>query len=484
VNLSGFRGLTRWGFEVDHACMDATLFPELPAGDRGDKGELTGGPPRLVRADRHQVEMRPLDLDALLPPDHRARIVWQFVEGLDLSELHSKIRAVEGRAGRPAIDPAILVALWMYATIECVGSARALDRLCKEHHAYQWLCGGVSMNYHTLSDFRTQHVAVLDSLLTTSVASLMAEGLVRLERLAQDGMKIRASAGAASFRRGSTLEQCLVEAEERIATLKRELDEDPGRASQRQAAARQRAAEERRSRVQAALRHVPEVQARKARRQAKTKPPDKPDSKGGGMPTLAERGEARVSTTDPDARVMKMADGGFRPAYNAQLATDVSSQVIVGVIASNSGNDYGQAVLMLQQVKNRYGRVPQDVLVDGGFAGLRDIEEISTTHGCVVYAPPMNRDTSKVWSKSPAHRDSDAVASWRARMNTDEAKEIYKQRAATAECANAHLRNRGLLRLLVRGELKVLAVLFWHALAHNLLRAHALRQAQANFAPA
>lgn len=454
--------------------MDETLFPEVDGPERGGGGGLAGVP-RLQRANRRQVELRPVDLEGLLPADHRARAVWEFVEGLDLRELHAKVQAVEGRAGRPAIDPAILLGLWVYATVEGVGSARALDRLCKEHHAYQWLCGGVSVNYHTLSDFRTEHVDVLDRLLTASVASLMAEGLVKLERVAQDGMRVRASAGAASFRRASTLERCLAEAEHHVAVLKAELEQDPGAATQRQAAARTRAAEERRARVRAALRHVPEVEATKARNGRKRKPPT--DSSGGDAGTAGDtrEREARVSTTDPEARVMKMGDGGFRPAFNAQLATDAGSHVIVGVDVSNSGSDYGKVVPMLEQVKGRYGLVPRDVLIDGGFASLADIETVSTApFGCTVYAPPMAPRGGRSRDES-ASGDSEVIAGWRARMGTTEGKEIYKQRAATAECANANVRNRGLVRLIVRGARKVRAVLLWHALAHNVLRALALR---------
>src|SRR5712691_3152744 len=182
----------------------------------------------LPDANQTQLELRPVDLEALLAADHRARVVWEFVEGLELSPLYQAIKAVEGHAGRPAIDPAILMALWLYATLEGVGSARALARLCEEHDAYRWICGGVSVNYHTLADFRVQHPEVLDGLLTTSVAALLAEGVVELTRVAQDGVKIRASAGGASFRREERLVQCLAEATAQVAALREQLEGDPG----------------------------------------------------------------------------------------------------------------------------------------------------------------------------------------------------------------------------------------------------------------
>src|SRR6266540_1920479 len=180
--------------------MSDTLFP-LPEATPG-RGDAGSAPPRVLRPNRQQLELRPADLEGLLPAEHRARVVWQFVEGLDLGPLYAQVQAVEGHAGRPAIDPAILMALWLYATLEGVGSARAVARLCEEHDAYRWICGGVAVNYHTLADFRVDPGEVLDELLSTSVAALMAEGLVDLQRVAHDGVKVRASAGAGSFRHG------------------------------------------------------------------------------------------------------------------------------------------------------------------------------------------------------------------------------------------------------------------------------------------
>ena len=184
--------------------------------------------PRVLRPNRAQLEMRPSDLESLLPEDHRARVIWDFVEALDLSALYEGIRSVEGHAGRPAIDPAILVTLWIYATSEGVGSARALERLCESHDAYRWICGGVEVSDHTLSYFRVRHGTVLDDLLTQSVGRLMAEGLVDLSYVSQDGIRVRASAGAASYRRRQKLRICLREAGKQVERLRRELDDDPG----------------------------------------------------------------------------------------------------------------------------------------------------------------------------------------------------------------------------------------------------------------
>ncbi|HWU39341.1 MAG TPA: IS1182 family transposase [Candidatus Acidoferrum sp.] len=412
------------------------------------------GQPRVQRAERQQVIMRAQALDDLLTEDHQARLVWQYVEGLDLTRLYQRIKAVEGRAGREAIDPKILMALWLYATLDGIGSARQLDRLCRDHVAYQWICGGVSVNYHTLADFRTDHVDLLDELLTVSVASLMHQGLVTLKRVAQDGMRVRASAGAASFRREPTLQQCRLEAQGQIEALRKELEEDPGSCTKRQEGARQRAAKERTERIARALAEIPQVKAGK-----------KAD----------EKDKARASTTDPEARVMKMADGGFRPAHNVQFATDTGSQVITGVDVVNSGGDQGQMAPMVEQHQQRYGQAPPEWLADGGFAKKDDIEEVSKAEvGTTVYAPVQKPKKEGQDPHAARPDDSEAVAAWRVRMGTEPAKEIYKERASTAECVNAIARNRGLRQFLVRGLPKVRAVALWFALAHNLMRAVAL----------
>jgi len=414
-----------------------------------------GGRPRVQRANRQQVVMRTVALDALLAEDHQARLVWEYVEGLDLSGLYEQVRAVDGHAGRDAIDPKILMALWLYATLNGVGSARQLDRLCGNHVAYQWICGDVSVNYHTLSDFRTAHTEFLDQLLTHGVATLIHQDLVTLDRVAQDGMRVRANAGASSFRRRKTLEECQSEAQEQVELLRDELQADPGASSQRQQAARRRAARERSERIRQALGELPEVESKKK---------------------AGDRDKARASTTDPEARVMKMADGGFRPAHNVQLATDTESQVITGVDVVNTGSDQGQMSPMVERHQDRYGRAPDEVLVDGGYAKHEEIEKVSSPeNGTVVYAPVPKPKKDDRDPHVPRPGDSEVIAGWRKRMGTPEAKDIYKQRASTAECVNAITRNRGLRQFLVRGLAKVRAVVLWFALAHNLMRAVALR---------
>jgi transposase len=437
--------------------MSESLFPSSTPSD--PRPPSVSGEPRLLRPNRQQLELRPADLEGRLPAEHRARVVWQFVEGLDLGPLYAAVRAVEGHAGRPAIDPAILMALGLYATLEGVGSAREVARLCADHDASRWVCGGVAVNYHTLADFRVGSGDYLDEGLTTSVAALMAEGLVGLQRVAHDGVKVRASAGAGSFRRGARLERLVAEATAQVEALKRQVHDDPGATARRVAAARQRAARERQDRVARALAQLPAVAARR---------------KKAGL-----KGPARVSTTDPEARRMTMADGGVRPAFNVQLTTATGSQVIVGVAITTAGTDLGQLPPMVEQLRRRYGRGPAEVLADGGYVALRDIRALeSPAGGCRVYAPPKaprGRGRARDWRR----RNDEATLAGRTRMATDAAHAIYKERAATAECVNAQARNRGLQQFVVRGLRKVHAVLLWFALAHNLLRTGPLRRAAA-----
>lgn len=439
-------------------CEDS-LFPrdELCAAE--DAGSPDRAPVRIQLPVRDQVEMMMAALDDLLPQDHPVRIVWAFVEQQDLSALYALIRATEDRPGRTPIDPRLLMALWLNATLDAVGSARELARRCTDDVAYRWLCGGVSVNYHTLSDFRVEHADFLDDLLTRDVASLMVEGLVHLKRVAQDGMRVRASAGASSYRRRPTLEHCLEEARAQVEALRRELEESPGSSTPRERAARERAARERQSRVERALAKSEALQATKGNK---------------------DKEKVRVSTTDPEVPVMKMGDGGFRPAANVEWATDTGSQIITGMEVTGRGSDLGEMAPMVEQHHRRYDVYPADVLVDGGFAKKEDIETVSAPDiGCTVYAPVSKPKDAQRDRFEPLPGDSESVAAWRRRMGTPEAQEIYKERASTAECVNAIARNRGLRQFTVRGLRKIRAVVLWYVLAHNLMRAHALRLAAA-----
>jgi transposase len=451
---------------------------ELPARDAAQgQRPRSGGAARVLHAQRDQVELRAVDLDATLPLDHPARTVWAFVQSLDLAPLYARIKSVEGRAGAPAIDPAILVALWLWATIDGVGSAREVDRLCERDDAYRWLCGGVGVNYHTLAEFRTQHAQWLDTQLTRSIASLLERRLVTLQVVAQDGLRVRAAAKAASFRRKERLLALHAQAQAQVQALKRELEEDAGASARRKQAARERAAAEREQRLAQALATMHKIERlRPVTKPQATARKDDGDDAAGGPPAaspLKPEAEPRVSTTDPEARVMKMADGGFRPAFNAQLAVDTATQLIAGVELVNHGSDMNQMAPMHEQLRQRYGRTPTHWLADGGFTKLHAIEQLSSVGTQAVVPPPRSRNP-EIDPCAPKDTDTTALKQWRALMASDAGKTLYTQRAATVECVNAQVRRRGLQCFPVRGLVKARAVLLWHALAHNLMRMHRL----------
>lgn len=423
---------------------------------------------RIETADRQQVRWEMRDLEAELPDDHRARVIVAAVERMDLSAFYEQIRARGSAPGRPALDPAVLLSLWLFATSEGVGSAKHLERLCQRDLPYRWICGGMTPNAHSLSDFRAMHGDKLDTLMTQLLASLMHKGLVKLRRVTQDGMRLRAHAGTGKFHRKPKLEEQLEEARAQIATLKAELESDTSASLDREQAAKMRAAAERQRKLEAALNEMPKVarthertraqRARNAAKQGKSFDDDGP----------------RVSTTDPEARVMKMGDGGFRPAYNLQYATDTESRVIVGVAVTNVGSDRSEMVPMLEQIERRTNVRPSEYLVDGGFANLEAITTMEQ-RGVCVYAPVRKQRNSDSDPHARKPGDSDEVARWRARMATTRAQEVYKQRGSVAETINADQRHwRGMTRARLVGQTKVLAQARMGVLLHNVLRAHAL----------
>jgi transposase len=405
-----------------------------------------GGQARMQFPQRHQEAFHFGTVDDLLPEEHPARDIWAYTEKIDLSPLVAKIKAVEGNVGRPPVHPQILLAIWLYATVEGIGSARYLAKLCETHAAFLWICGGVSVNHHLLSDFRRNHEAFLDELLTYSVAVLMQQGVVDLNRVAQDGVRVRASAGKSSFHRQPTLEHSLQEAREQVERLKQEMQEEPQAGRTRSQAAQQRAARERVERLQAALGELEKIKAKKSA-------PKQPES--------------RASSTDPEARVMKFSDGGFRPGFNVQFATDTKTQVVIGVDVINVGSDKGQLKPMHQQIEKRYGVTPEEYLADGDFMSSDDIDHLEA-QGTKVYVPvkkPQNPDRPV---DAPVDGDTQLVAGWRKRMTTDEAKTIYKDRASSIECVNAHARNRGLQQFRVRGIPKARSFALIHAIVQNI----------------
>lgn len=502
----------------DQKLFSESALPEIEA------GPSTPPPPRVCRPDRQQVLLRPCSLEELIPQQHEVRTLWDVVVQLDLSGFYAALQCRGSSAGRPATDPQLLVALLLWAATQGVSSCREINRLCQEHDAYRWLCGGVGINYHTLSSFRTDHAQALEDLFTNVLATLICRGLVSVHRITQDGLRVRASAGLNSFKGKDSLEQALAAATAQVQALKVQaekesvLPQDQQR-SARQRAAQERAARERQERVGQALALIPELQEIKDHRHGKKK----------------GQQQAKASTSDPEARKMKMPDGGFRPAYNIQVVADTRSRAILAVDVTDQGTDLQQSEPMRQEVQQlaqgaqelydqqlqppiepqqqqeqSQQTQPQDPqplvqqtcgspqqtcgdlqvqmpidgqpclasdqpqfvvnehLHDGGFINLKAIERAEKS-GVKIYAPPK-ATRARPDPYTPVPGDSAELIAWRQRMGTPQAKEIYQQRASTSETINADLRcHRGLDQLRVRGQAKIRCVALWSALAYNLM---------------
>ena len=414
--------------------------------------------PRLVPVERMQVALRCISLDGLLSADHRARHLWAFVEQVDLSGV-PQTKSVEGHGGRPAFDPRVLLALWLYATSQGIGSARRLSDLCTSDLAYMWLCGDQTINAHTLSDFRRKGAEPLEKAMRSMLVAMVASGNLELHRVSQDGIKVRSHVGASSFRRKETLEKIQKEVDQQMDRLRQEIDENPGSLTRREEAARQCALRSRKLRVDEALDALKEIQKDLDRKAAKAKGKDRKPAKPR---------EARASTTDAQARVMHMADNGFRPAGNIQFVTDTQTRLVVGVDVSHAGVDYGQMNPMLDVVERMTGRLPKELLVDGGYVSKQDIDAVAE-RGVDVYAP-IHNESKKEKPFEPKPKDSPAQAAWRKRMGEPETAQIYKLRAATSETVHADLRkHRGLQQFPVRGLDAMRAVALLMALTYNAL---------------
>ena len=420
---------------------------------------------RLRRPERRQTAMLIQCPDDLVSATHPVRMVMSVVERLDLSRFHESIKARAGQAGRDATDPQLLVALWLYGCTRGIGSARELARRCDDSAAFRWLCGGVTVNHRLLSEFRTDHGAALDGLFTQVIASLVDKDIVQVSRVSQDGVRVRVSAGAASFRREERLEQLLQQARQHVDELRKQVDSPAYAAlSERQRGARKRAAADKLERLQQAIAQLPQLkhkQAEAARRAGH-----------GEIGEQIRARQPRVSTSDAEARVMKMPNGGFNPAVNVQLAADTHSRAILAVEVSNEGSDNaGLSAPMRRQVEQRTGGKVQQQLIDGGYMRKDDIEA-AHAEGVELFVPPKPAWGARNQGRElePKRGDSEAVQAWKQRMATEEGKEIYKERAATSETVNADLRSyRGLTQLTVRGLEKVKCVALWCALAYNLM---------------
>ena len=494
-----------------------SVAPSEADGGAPSESEPRGGKPRYEAINREQLCWRMVDVERLIGEEHGARAIWEFVRQLDLSGYSEEIRAVEGRAGRPGWEPRLLISLWVYAYSEGVGSARAIEQLCEWEPAYQWLTGARVVNAHTLSDFRVKHEAALKELFVQVLGLLSADGLIRLERVMQDGTKIRANAAQDSFRRKDRVDQGLKQAREQVAAVEAMSEEETSR---RVAQGRKRAQRERQERLEKALEEF-----------------EKLAEEGIGK----DKEKRRVSTTDPQARVMKQPDGGFAPSYNVQINTDAQNGVIVAVGVVQAGNDFEQLEAGIDRVEHNLGKTPAQVVTDGGFVSRdnivamkeRGIEFIgpcgddagkgkssyegrgvsapyhssqfvydaesdsyrcpqgktlsyegkeqrhtqvsyryraqrSDCQGCPVKSQccPGNRVTGR-----SVHRGEELaeVAEFRHRMQTEQAREIYRQRAQVAETPNLWIKAKfGLRQFRVRGWSKVGMEALWACLTYNI----------------
>ena len=423
----------------------------LPDNTENNKSTIISTNPRIKTAVRNQYEMSFL-LDDLIPNDHLAKDVWRYVEKLDLSIILNKIQATEGVAGRPAIDPKILLTLWLFATLKNISSSRVIEEYIKEHNAFKWICGGVNVGYHVISDFRSEHGDQLNDLLVQSVAVLSKNGIISLEKVSQDGMRVRANAGSGSFRREATLESNLLLAQMLLDDLNEELKRNPGECKSRLAAAQHRAIKEKAENLESAINNLHELRTDKNKRKKLT---------------IQESRDVRSSSTDPEARVMKMADNGFRPAYNVQFITCNKGKAIICADVINKGSDSGQIAKMVNKVIETYKIVPSCWLTDTGYDSHKDVEKLNKL-GIKNYSPIKYKKKNDSELKKALQTESPSIREWKERMESEEGKKIYKERGETAEFANAQTRNKGFQQFLVRGLEKVKCVTLIYAIAHNM----------------
>jgi transposase len=406
------------------------------------------GKPRIEEPRRVQGEMRFEIPDDMVPPSHEARTLWNVLGTLDLRAFGADCQSVEGRAGRALKSPRMLMTLWLYAIFQGIGSAREIARLTKTDVVYRWIVGQVEVGHHTLSKFRVGYGEALNTLMTDVLASLMEKGLLSLELVAQDGTRTRAAASAPSFRTRGSLLQCREQAALHLKAVLAAADDPEYTGAQH--ARRAAAARDFQERVEAAIATVTQLQQERS-------PKDKP---------------ARASTTDAEARVMKMADGGFRPAFNVQYAVAGSElggpRTIVGVEVNNVGSDMGSLDPMVEQIHERTGERPKVLLADGGHAKTEDIVAVRA-QGIDVLVPASERAKS-IEQLRREGADPEVIA-WRERMETSEAQETYRARAGLCELSNAHQKSHhGLTQFLVRGLDKVKCVVLFSAIAANLLQ--------------
>jgi len=464
--------------------------------------------PRLIPVDRKQMRMVPVDVERLIPEDHEARAIWDFVGSLDLAPYYGEIASVEGEAGRPAYDPQVLMSIWVYAYAKGIGSAREIAKRTEYDPAFQWLTGMEIINHHTLSDFRVNHKESLDRLFVQTLGIMSAEGLVTLERVAHDGTKVKACAGADGFRREERIKTHLKAAEEQIRTLQESPEEE---ISLRRQKAHERSAREKKERMERALSELAKI------REGKTE---------------EEALEARASVTDPDSRIMKQSDDGYAPSYNLQVSTDSAFGIIVAQAISQRPEDCGELLPALQRIEENAGKAPVQIVADGGYTTRENImamneketdfigsfegrskkrgidhefhhdkftyDQDSNTYACpqgkmlryqrkdrlagktnYMYrarivdcrsCPSKEKCCPRAKCRFVARAvDHPAVTAFLEKMKTEKAKEIYRTRGPIAEFSNAWIKAKIGLRVFhLRGLLKVGMEALWACLTYNI----------------
>ena len=480
---------------------------------------------RCKPINRQQLFFRPVDVEKLIEPDHPARAIWELTGKVDLTPFYTDLEAVEGVAGRPPWDPQLLASLWIYAYKEGTHSAREITRLCTYHPAYQWLTGLEVVNHHTLADFRTEHREALDELFIEILGVLSHEGLITLERVTQDGTKVKACASDKSFHRKATLEDHLRLAREQVKQMG---DPESEEVSQRVAKARERALREKQERLEEALKVLEQMQGARTKASAK-------EEKGKG-----KQKQVRVSSTDPQARVMLQAKGGYGPSYNTQISTDAKAKVIVAVGVSQSADDGGELIPAVERIEANLGEKPKQIVADGAYPTQENIEAMakegidligpkperkkagqdllkrrgvspefypqafsydsstdrySCPGGNVLVFETEERQGGWVRRRYRARRSDCRVCpfqgqccpetqrgrslvrmqptpeqvAFQAKMETAEAQQIYKQRAGVAEFPNAWIKDKiGLRQFRLRGLAKVTLEALWACLTYNV----------------
>lgn len=334
------------------------LLPEMKLWPRAGAEKTEDKPPvRLKAVQRDQLVMRTVDVERLINFDHPARAIWELVGQCDLRPFHQDIQAVQGKAGRPPHDPRLLISVWVYSYTQGIASGREIEERCGYDPAYLWLTGAEKVCAHSLTDFRTAQGEALKNLCSQLLAVMEKEGLVDLKQVTQDGTKISASAGSDTFRRKKTLAEHLERARQRVEELSRGEEREQEGRSQRAQAAQKRGAQEKLERMEKALKEIEALEKRA----------DDPE-------------KVRVSTTDPDARVMKQSNNGYGPSYNAQFTTDAKKIVIVSVEVTQDSNDAGQLQPAMQRVEEETGRAPQQVIADGSYTNRSNIVEMEQKH--------------------------------------------------------------------------------------------------------